>query len=90
MHIKANINESLYYNIRWIEPIKKALKQNEVGKSVTTIIIEICDNAVQSQHNTTKKEIKQWKSRLSNTVRLHLKHIKGEYSVCNTTESLIE
>lgn len=56
VHIKVNMNEGLYYDIRHTEPAYEASKQKEVEESVLTTSIEICDDAVQLRHNIIKKK----------------------------------
>lgn len=90
MHIKVNMNEGVYYNIRKVELINEALKSKKILESVLTITVKICNDKIQLRHNTTIKSVKQWKSKSENIIKLHLKHVKDNYSVCSFTESLMK
>lgn len=62
----------------------------KIKEKILTVAVKICNNTVQSQHNIMRKNIKQWKLRSENVTLLYLKYVKGKYSICDKTDSLIE
>lgn len=85
VHIRVNLNEGIFYEISRIRPTNEAPKQKEIGEAVSTIAVGLCDDTVQRPHNITSKGIQQWKSWSGDVAKLRLKHIKGEYSICDST-----
>ena len=59
VHIKVNMNTSVFYNVARIGPTIDAPKPREISKGISTVVVGLYDNIVQPWHSTSSKGIKQ-------------------------------
>lgn len=58
VHIKVNLNTEIFYDISKISLTMNALKLKEIDEEILTVSVELCNDAVQLQHNITNKGVR--------------------------------